>query len=117
MSVKVTGWVLVVIGMLVVLFSPIIVIPGLERTLGIETIVGRENVRYHPDGSYHFTNPGAVVRWTASVAGIGVVIVAVGVVGILKAWRKGREPAAAPNGGPAAPSGNSEVPKGPPSVT
>lgn len=87
---RVLGWLLVVIGVLVVVFSRTIVFPGLELTLGIETIVGSENVRYEPDGSYIYTNPVAMMRWIASVAGVGVLIMAVGVVGILQARREKR---------------------------
>lgn len=87
---RVLGWLLVGIGVLVVVFSRTIVFPGLELALGIETIVGRENVSYQPDGSYYYTNPGAMIRWVASVAGVGVLIMAIGVVGILKARRERR---------------------------
>ena len=104
------------IGVLVILFSRTIVFPGLEITLGIETIVGRENVSYQPDGSYYFTNPGAMQRWILSVAGIGLAIVALGVFGIRQAGRARRELAAAPNGGSATRSDNSAARGGPPSV-
>lgn len=68
------GWSLVVLGVCIVVLSQKIVFPGLEALLGIETLVGRENVIYEPDGSYIFTNPGAMVRWIASVAVIGVAL-------------------------------------------
>jgi hypothetical protein len=71
---KLAGWLLILIGVLVVVFSQWIVFPGLERLLGIETIVGRDNVVYLPDGGYGFTNPGAVMRWIVSVAAIGICI-------------------------------------------
>ena len=87
---RVVGWLLVVIGILVVVFSRTIVFPGLERTLGIETIVGRENVSYEPDGSYLFTNPAAMLRWIASVAGVGTLTAEFGVACIFKA-RRGRQ--------------------------
>jgi hypothetical protein len=54
---KLLGWLLILLGALVVLFRERIVFPGLERLVGIETIVGRENVVYQPDGNYLFTNP------------------------------------------------------------
>jgi len=85
------GWLLVVIGVLVVVFSRTIVFPGLELTLGIETIVGSENVRYEPDGSYIYTNPAAMMRWIASVAGVGFLIAAFGVACIFKARREMRK--------------------------
>jgi hypothetical protein len=66
------GWSLVVLGVCIAVLSQKIVFPGLEALLGIETIVGRENVVYEPDGSYMFTNPGAMVLWIVSVAAIGV---------------------------------------------
>ena len=89
-TLKVLGWTLVIMGVLIVVFSRTIVFPGLELALGIETIVGSENVSYQPDGSYYYTNPGAMMRWIASVAGVGLLIVAFGVFGILKARREGR---------------------------
>lgn len=87
---RVIGWLLVVIGVLVVVFSRTIVFPGLELTLGIETIVGSENVSYQPDGSYYYTNPSAMMRWIASVAGVGLLIAAFGVTCVLKARREMR---------------------------
>jgi uncharacterized membrane protein HdeD (DUF308 family) len=87
---KLRGWLLVVIGVLVVLFSRVIVFPGLELVLGIETIVGRENVSYQPEGSYYYTNPAAMMRWIVSVAGVGLLIMVVGVFSILKARREKR---------------------------
>jgi hypothetical protein len=68
------GWLLIVVGALLVIFSKWIVFPGLERLVGIETIVGRDNVFYTPDGGYYFTNPGAAIHWILSVAGIGFLI-------------------------------------------
>jgi hypothetical protein len=62
----------------VVVFSPKIVFPGLELLVGIETIVGRENVAYGPDGTYSFTNPGAMMRWILVVASIGLALAAIG---------------------------------------
>lgn len=51
------GLILMLAGLLIVAFSKQIVFPGLERLVGIETIVGKGNVVYQPDGSYYFTNP------------------------------------------------------------
>ncbi|MGD1087445.1 MAG: hypothetical protein ABR955_01790 [Verrucomicrobiota bacterium] len=78
-SKKIIGWLLILFGILVVVFSNKIVFPGLERLIGIETIVGKENVSYNPDGSYYYTNPGAMLRWIASVAAIGILIFFTGV--------------------------------------
>jgi hypothetical protein len=81
MSVKLKrtfGFFLLFVGLLVVVFSEKIVFPGLERLIGIERIVGGGNVVYEPDGSYVFTNPGAMIRWVASVAGIGAGIILIG---------------------------------------
>ena len=82
------GWTLVGVGVLVAVFSHEIVFPGLERLLGIETLVGRENVVYHPDGGYAFTNPGAMARWVVTVAGVGLAIAAVGAVMLTKSRGK-----------------------------
>ena len=67
-----------VLGVCIMVLSQKIVLPGLEALLGIETIVGRENVVYDPDGSYVFTNPGAMVRWIVSVAVVGVAFACTG---------------------------------------
>jgi hypothetical protein len=68
------GWSLIVLGVCIAVLSQKIVFPGLEALLGIETIVGRESVVYQPDGSYMFTNPGAMVRWIVSVAVVGIAV-------------------------------------------
>jgi hypothetical protein len=73
------GLVLMMTGLLVIAFSNKIVFPGLERVVGIETIVGKENVVYQPDGSYLFTNPGAMAMWVGSMAIIGLIIHIVGI--------------------------------------
>ncbi len=49
-------------GLVVVVFSSKIAFPGFELLLGIEAIVGKENVIYLDDGGYMYTNPGAMVR-------------------------------------------------------
>ena len=54
--------ILIIAGVLIVIFSNKIVIPGLERLLGIETLVGKESVDYQPDGSYYYANPGAIME-------------------------------------------------------
>jgi hypothetical protein len=81
------GWFLSVSGLLVVIFSYKIVFPGLEALLGIESIVGRQNVYYQPDGRYYFTNPGAMARWICSVAGIGIILCSLGVWLLIRARR------------------------------
>jgi len=73
------GCVLILIGLLVIAFSKQIVFPGLERLIGIETIVGKENVGYLPGGGYGFTNPRAMVEWVLSVAIVGMLICASGI--------------------------------------
>jgi hypothetical protein len=85
MTHKSCGIALLVIGAAIILCSPVIVFPGLERLLGIETIVGSRNVVYGADGSYSFTNPGAMLLWIASVAAVGACICAVGVRVLWKA--------------------------------
>ena len=67
------------VGLLMLAFSKQIVFPGLERLIGIETIVGKENVVYFPDGSYNFTNPRAMAVWVLSVAILGLVIHLIGI--------------------------------------
>jgi hypothetical protein len=76
---KTIGWLLILTGGLVVVFCNKIVFPGLERLVGIETIVGKENVHYFPDGSYVFTNPGAMAHWILSVAAIGIMLFVTGI--------------------------------------
>ena len=71
---NVLGYGFMLIGLVVIAFSKQIVFPGLERLIGIETIVGKENVLYQPDGSYSFTNPRAMLAWILSVAIIGVLL-------------------------------------------
>jgi hypothetical protein len=75
----VIGGLLVLIGLLVTCFSNQIAFPGLERWLGIETMVGKGNVVYLPDGGYAYTNPGAMMSWIAAVAVVGIVISASGI--------------------------------------
>jgi hypothetical protein len=84
---KFVGWFLILLGVLVVIFRETIVFPGLERLVGIETIVGKANVAYQPDGSYYFTNPGAMIRWELAVAGVGVLIC---LSGVWLLWRSRR---------------------------
>jgi hypothetical protein len=72
------GWLFCAVGVIVVVFGSTIVFPGLELLFGIETIVGRDNVVYREDGSYMFTNPGAMATWILSVAFVGILIFCVG---------------------------------------
>jgi hypothetical protein len=72
------GWGLLGIGICIAVFSQKIVSPGLESVLGIESIVGKQNVVYLADGGYAYTNPGAMVRWVGSVAVVGVLLAAIG---------------------------------------
>ena len=85
---RIIGWSLTIAGTLIALLSSRIVFPGLERLVGIETIVGRGNVVYLPDGSYLFTNPGAMSRWITSVAAVGLLIAFTGVILLLRARRE-----------------------------
>jgi hypothetical protein len=86
-SKKVLGWCLILFGTLVAFFSNKIVFPGLERLVGIETIVGTQNVVHNPDGSYFYTNPGAMVRWIVWVASIGLIICLIGCWILIRAKR------------------------------
>ena len=71
---RVLGWLMVGAGLCIVVCSQKIVFPGLESLLGIETIVGKQNVVYLPEGGYAYTNPGAMMRWVLSVAAAGAVL-------------------------------------------
>ena len=79
---------LISLGVLIAVFSKTIVFPGLEHLLGIEIIVGSKYVVYEPDGSYFFTNPGAMFKWVASVAAVGLAMAAIGTVGFVASLRK-----------------------------
>jgi len=81
------GWVLVGAGVCIAAFSQKIVFPGLESLVGIETIVGKQNVVYLPEGGYAYTNPGAMVRWISSVAAVGVVLAATGCAVLFRSRR------------------------------
>jgi hypothetical protein len=85
---KITGWVFVLVGLIIMVFSHRIVFPGLERIVGIETIVGKENVVYQSDGSYLFTNPSAMLRWIFSVVVVGLIVSLIGVWILIRARRK-----------------------------
>jgi hypothetical protein len=80
---KIFGIILIVLGLSVILFSGKIVFPGLESIIGIETIVGKDSVVYDkpgdPNSGYVFTNPEAMIKWVASVALCGFVILIVGI--------------------------------------
>jgi ascorbate-specific PTS system EIIC-type component UlaA len=84
---RIAGWSLILIGVLVIVFSPKIVFPFLEHLLGIETIVGHEWVVYQPDGGYLATNPGAMARWVLSVAAVGVLILWTGIWLLIKSGK------------------------------
>ena len=85
---KPLGILLIIVGVLIVVFSETIVFPGLERLVGIEIIVGEGNVYYNepgnPDAGYCYTNPGAMIRWIAFVAFVGLLIAGTGGVCIFK---------------------------------
>jgi hypothetical protein len=87
---KLLGWSLVIVGVLVAVLSEQIVFPGLERLLGIETIVGRESVVYQPEGGYVFTNPGAMIRWVSGVALVGFIVAFLGGFMLIRARRESR---------------------------
>ena len=76
---KTVAWLVILLGVLIVAFSQKIVFPVLAEVVGIETIVGKQNVVYQADGSYVFTNPSGMVRWTASVAAGGAFIGSLGI--------------------------------------
>jgi hypothetical protein len=77
------GSLVMLTGLLVIAFSNNIVFSGVARLVGIETIIGKDNVVYNADGSYYFTNPRAVVEWVGSAMLLGVLIIVFG------AWMSG----------------------------
>jgi hypothetical protein len=76
---KAIGTFLVLLGAAIVCCSKLIVFPGLEKLVGIETIVGKESVVHLPDGGYAYTNPGRMLYWIFAVAALGTLIFFVGV--------------------------------------
>jgi len=90
---KRAGWVLILIGALVVIFSKWIVFPGMVWLVGLETVAGKNNIAYMPDGTYHFINPKPATHWVLSVILIGVLVWLVGCWMLLT-----RKPARAPGG-------------------
>ncbi len=84
------GLALMAFGILILAFSRFIVFPGLEVMLGIDTLVGRENVNYQPDGSYVYTNPGAIAAWILAVSGIGLLIAVVGALTLFRTRKRAR---------------------------
>ena len=80
---KIFGIILIALGLSTIVFSEKIVFPGLENLLGIETIVGKDNVVYdkpgEPNSDYSFTNPTAMIKWVASVALCGFFILIAGI--------------------------------------
>jgi hypothetical protein len=90
MANKKFGCFFIAVGVLVIAFAEKIVFPGLERLVGIETIVGKENIVYQPDGSYLFTNPAAMVHWIASVVLVGLLVCSMGILILIRS-RKGRK--------------------------
>ncbi|MBD3672994.1 MAG: hypothetical protein HUJ26_05655 [Planctomycetaceae bacterium] len=81
---KIIGSVLVVIGVLIIFLSQTIVTPGLEVSLGIETLVGAENVVYLDNGNYVYTNPGAIFFWITIVILFGLLILSTGFYLVIK---------------------------------
>ena len=87
---RVAALALSILGAAIAFCSPVIVFPGLERLLGIETIVGSRNVVYNADGSYAFTGPGAMLLWIAGVAAVGVVLCVTGIRMLLTTRKSSR---------------------------
>jgi len=84
------GWFLILLGATTIVFCQTIVFPGLERLLGIETIVGKDNVVHLPDGGYVFTNPGAMMLWISSVGIAGIVLCAIGAGLLIRLSKQGK---------------------------
>ena len=85
---RLIAWLLVAAGICIVAFSSRIVFPGPEVVLGIEALVGKQSVVYLPDGGYIYTNPGAMIGWISGVAGVGVLISAIGIALLVRASRR-----------------------------
>jgi hypothetical protein len=83
---KVMGCFLILLGATVITFRELIVFPGLERLIGIEAIVGKENVVYLPEEGYGFTNPAAQMHWISSVGALGVAICSIGAWLLMRAY-------------------------------
>lgn len=82
-SKMIRNWILIFIGATICIFSPKIVTPGLELTLGTERLVGEHNVSRDADGTYVYTNPGAIVKWIDCVCLIGIGVASIGIGSLL----------------------------------
>lgn len=71
---KKAGWLFILAGALVVLFSKWVVFRGLVWLMGMETIAGKNNIVYMPDGSYHLINSRPATQWIISVVAVGTLI-------------------------------------------
>jgi hypothetical protein len=89
---KKAGWALILIGALAVLFSRWIVFSGLVWLVGLETIAGKNNIAYTPDGGYHLINPKPATYWVLSVIVIGVVVWLVGCWMLFQRRKAARQP-------------------------
>ncbi len=75
---------LIIIGALIVFYSETIVFSWIESLIGIEAIVGKDNVVYREDGGYVYTNPGAMILWIGSVSLVGIILIVWGIVFYIK---------------------------------
>lgn len=80
--IKSIGIILIVLGALTIVFSEEILFPYISNIVGIETIVGKDNVIYDnpsdPNSSYCFTNPVAMIVWKAGIALCGLILLCFG---------------------------------------
>ena len=72
------GPILRIAGIAVMLFSYFILFLVIEPIIGMEAIVGKENVIREPDGGYLFTNPFAIWFWVGIIVLFGFVINQIG---------------------------------------
>ena len=86
---KIASLLLIIAGIFTIFFSETIVFSWIERIVGIEALVGKENVVYFEGGGYVYTNPRAMIVWTGLVSLIGFLQMMAGIVSFIVLWRKG----------------------------
>ena len=72
------GRVLRIAGIAIMLFSYFILFLVVEPIVGMEALVGKENVIREPNGSYLYTNPFAIWFWVAVVVVFGFLVNRIG---------------------------------------
>lgn len=75
---KKLGPILRVAGIAIMVFSYFILFLVVEPIVGMEAIVGKENVIREPDGGYLYTNPFAIWFWVAVIILFGFMVNRIG---------------------------------------